>query len=94
MHNIARAMARNAAQVRWCANGGTFAPNTRMGTLPLQCPDCQSHGSVTLVTEIFAGIASHWRCMHCDHEWAAVQPTRTGMNAWSIDYAADERMEY
>jgi transposase-like protein len=48
---------------------------TNMGTLPLRCPDCRSHGWVTLVTEIFSGSALHWRCTNCHHEWAAVDST-------------------
>jgi hypothetical protein len=44
---------------------------TRMGQLPLQCPDCGAHGWVTLVTDIFSGTPIHWRCTNCSHEWGA-----------------------
>jgi DNA-directed RNA polymerase subunit M/transcription elongation factor TFIIS len=44
---------------------------------PLQCPFCDAHGWVTLVTRAnLNGHTFRWRCTNCDHEWSAVQPVQ------------------
>jgi hypothetical protein len=40
---------------------------------------------VTLVTEIFSGSASHWRCTNCHHEWAAVDSTAEIADTFGVD---------
>jgi len=40
-----------------------------------QCPFCDAHGLVTLITRTTpTGATFDWRCTNCFHEWSAVQP--------------------
>jgi hypothetical protein len=56
-----------------------------MGKLPLRCPDCKSHGGVTLDTEIFSGGPLQWRCTNCHHEWPAVDSADDIADAFHFD---------
>jgi DNA-directed RNA polymerase subunit M/transcription elongation factor TFIIS len=52
-------------------NGG-ITPGPRV---PLQCPFCDAHDWVTLVTRAtLEGPTFRWRCTSCNHEWSAIQP--------------------
>jgi hypothetical protein len=47
----------------------------RAATVPLQCPFCDAHGWVTLVTR--SNLKDHtfrWRCTKGDHELVSIQP--------------------
>jgi formate dehydrogenase maturation protein FdhE len=42
---------------------------------PVQCPFCDAHGRVTLVTTPTAnGAKFDWHCNNCEHHWSAIQP--------------------